>query len=239
VRTHPFGTTSHTRRGTATLRLLLLAVLVPCVLPATFGRELPAPFGVPRSVVAGVALVVLARLVARPMPAPGNTTHALLRVLAWLAAIGSLAAMADAIVSLRATAFYTAQTVADVMAVLLVLHAIGSSFGRVSGAARNEGAVFNHAAAEVDGLAEAHRRRARWRLTPREPSDAGDWFDGMAATFVGAFWVLAAVGFREAAGVMLLAGAVLVLASVPARAAQAWARSGAGERLRARRRHPQ
>ena len=236
MRTYPSRSTSHPRRGTTALRVLLLAVLVPSVLPETIGRDLPAPFGAPRSVVAGVALVVLATLVARTMPAAVRSTQALLRVLAWLAAIGLLAAIAGAIVRVRATAFYTAQTLADVMAVLLVLHAVGSAFGRVSGSAREEGVTSDHAGAvEVDGLAAAHRRRARWRLRSRDPSDAGDWFDGVAAAFVTAFWLLAAVGVREAAGVMLLAGAVVVLASVPARAAQAWARTGASERLRARR----
>jgi hypothetical protein len=220
------GTTS---RGTLALRGLLVAALVPSTWPDVFGHDLPAPFGLPRpAVIALVVLLLLTTLQRRarwPMSWWGGITPRL----RWPAFVAAVAVAIDTIVWLRATAFYSAQTVADVMAVLLAVHMLGTLVGHVATRGQAGEADFRES---VDAAAAAARRWRRPRM--QQPSvDLAARLDAIVAGLVIAFWVLASVAMYEVAGVLLLVGAVLALLTIPARLAGTWQDEGADTRIRA------
>jgi hypothetical protein len=225
------GTTS---RGTLVLRCLLLAALVPSTWPNAFGHDLPAPFELPR--LAEIALVVLLLLTTLRRGArwPMSRWRGIATGLRWPAFVAAVAVAVDRIVGLRATAFYSAQTIADVMVVLLAVHLLGAVAGHVAVRGKAPGTDLGALRETVDAAAAAARRWRRPRL-PRASADLAERLDAIVAGLVVAFWTLASFAMYEVAGVLLLVGGVLALLTIPVRLAAAWQEQGEGPRIRARR----
>jgi hypothetical protein len=216
--------------GTRVLRALLLAALVPPTWPELFGHDVPAPFGLPRFAVIMVAASTLVTIIEPHTHWPISRKRTIARALRWALAVAALAVAVDTIVWLRATAFYSAQTIADVMAVLLVVHVLGTLVGHV---ATNGHARETDLRGPVDAAAAAARRWRRPRML-HSTADLADQLDALVAGLVVAFWTLASIAMYEVAGVLLIAGGVLTLLTIPARLARAWRDEGDGLRIRAR-----
>jgi hypothetical protein len=225
------GIASHP--GPRTLQALLVgALIVPAAAPF-LGASLPAPFGLPRLLLAAGLIALGVHEVSRTWRQAGGGRRGTQRALRNLAIAGTIALACDAIVRWRSTGFYTPQVLADSLAVLLALHGLGSLLRLFGGESEGEEEPVERPP-RADRAASWLRRGRRG--APRRPSPrVADRIEGVAAAMVVAFWVLAAMGMRELAGVQLLGAGAALVVTLPMRFADAWTASAG--RLRARRHH--
>jgi hypothetical protein len=130
-----------------------------------------------------------------------------LRVVLTTLVLSALAVTANAVVRHRANAFYTAQTLADVMAALVAVHLFGAATGRVA----------------------ARRARVGGGSSPVE---LVGWLDWVVVALIAAFWLLAAVAYRELAGVLLIFAGAISLLAIPVRLTDGWRGASLGGRMR-------
>jgi hypothetical protein len=195
-----------TDTGGVYLRLMLIGALCAPLAAAVVGRSVATAFGLPLATLgAGVVLGATVYATWRVRRARGWGAR---RVVLDALVVGLLAAVFALVIGWRATGFYTQEVLADAMAVLLMVHVAGALL-RAAGLRRQRWPRVTVVAAGMEPGVP--------RVSEPASMQFADTVTRGMALFVACFWGVAAAGFHEAAGVLLLLGGVSGMVALIAR----------------------